>query len=132
MLEAGIVSSARQADAMIHRVPPHERETTETFRKIWAESSRPTAIIFGLERQGIWGIRAIHHWNIRVPQELAMVTLEGGLVSRHLVPRLTNVPRPDFEAGVWVGKILAKLFQSEPLGQRDHLIPVALEEMETT
>jgi hypothetical protein len=58
--------------------------------------------------------------------------LAGGVLGDHLVPRLTAVPRKNYETGAAVGVFLAKLLKGERITDRMYKVPAALVERETT
>jgi DNA-binding LacI/PurR family transcriptional regulator len=132
LMDARIIDSPAQAEPLIRRVPPFEAETIRSFKELLALNPRPTAVILSLEGQGAWALRTSLEMGIRIPQELALVSLEGGVLTQHLFPRMTNMPRNDFEIGAWVGNLLVKILNGDPIHEREHLIPVSLEERATT
>jgi DNA-binding LacI/PurR family transcriptional regulator len=69
---------------------------------------------------------------IDVPRELALVGLAGGALSEHLSPRLTMVPRKDYENGAAVGHYVSSLLKGEPIADSKYLLFATLVEGETT
>lgn len=130
--EAGLIKHLKDADAYLYPTSPHETETIATVREIMSQKDRPTAVIFGLEQQAVWGVRVLQQLGLKMPKDVAVISLEGGALTDHIAPRITSVPHNHYEGGVWVGNLLAKLLKGEPIPERCHRVPAAIDEGETS
>jgi DNA-binding LacI/PurR family transcriptional regulator len=130
--QAGLIKNQREANTFMISAAPHQNDTISALRQYMDRKTPPTAIIFGLEQQAVWGVRSLQQWGIKMPGDLAVVSLEGGALTSHLLPRITAVSQSHYEGGAWVGNLAAKLLKGEPIAEHCHQIPASIDEGETT
>jgi DNA-binding transcriptional regulator YhcF (GntR family) len=130
--EANVASSLIEAEQRIVRLPITEQPLVQAVRGMLSSDDRPTAILFGQEQHAAWTIRTARDMQLDIPSDLSLVALAGGTLSDHLSPRLTMVPRKDYENGAAVGHYLASLLKGEPLTDEKYLLFATLVEGETT
>ncbi|GLV59170.1 LacI family transcriptional regulator [Dictyobacter sp. S3.2.2.5] len=79
----------------------------------WEQAQkRPTAIFVANEHMTIGALRAFYYHGVRVPHDIALVTIGNPAYAAHMFPALTTFAHPVKEAGHIATRILLDQFQS--------------------
>jgi LacI family transcriptional regulator len=88
--------------------------TMQILKRAGAE--RPTALFVANEEMAVGTLRALHYARIRVPQEVALVSIGDTSFAAYMTPALTVLAHPIAEAGQIAARLLLEQFAAnEPL-----------------
>lgn len=86
----------------------------ESARQLLASSARFDAIIAPNDRCSAGILNILREQGFRVPEQVSVVCLNGGLISDVVSPRLTSVEMNNYEMGVAAIRQMDKLLRGEP------------------
>jgi len=121
-----------EADRLIVQSPLVEEQALAEIRRILTGARERIAIVCGADSLAAWCIRAAYHLGLKIPDELALVSLQGTHLAEHLTPKLSAVPAREYEIGITVGRWIKMIEAGERLHNRLHTIAASLVERETT
>ena len=87
----------------------------------WGEAMRPTVIIACNDWMASGAINAARELGLTVGRDVAVTGFDDVPLARHVVPQLTTVRQPAYEAGWLVCEMLIQLLQGEAM-ERRHVI----------
>lgn len=96
--------------------------TMQLLKQAGSRSELPTALFVASDSMTVGALRALHYAGVRVPQELALISIGDTGYAPHLTPALTTLAHPLTEAGRIAARILLdEVAASEPQ-PRQHLM----------
>ncbi len=78
----------------------HDPFKLQSLKQIFSSSDRPTALVAASEYHAVLGCEAIASFGLKIPEDVALVTLDGGTVSAAADIPLTAVDFPMIEIGI--------------------------------
>lgn len=88
----------------------------QLLKQAGTRSALPTALFVANDEMAIGVLRALHYAGVRVPQEIALVTIGDTPLTAHMAPALTSLAHPVAEAGQIAARLLLEQFAAqEPL-----------------
>jgi LacI family transcriptional regulator len=81
-------------------------------KKMLAEHPEVDAIFAGDDETAVGVLRALHEFNIRVPQDISVVGFDDQILSPFLNPPLTTIHAPTEEVGIAATKLLIQLIRT--------------------
>lgn len=95
--EQGWLAATRSAglpDGPISRQPFTREGGYEAGLRLFSASNRPTAVFTSSDLQGVGIMRAAHAMNLRVPDDVAVVSFDGTIESAFTSPPMTAAHQP--------------------------------------
>ena len=89
----------------------HGENATEN---LLAESSPPTAIVAGSNQILVGVLRALHRHDVRIPDDISLVTCDEVPLAEFLVPPLATIERDHHEMGVRAAQLLLDAIAGAP------------------
>ncbi len=77
-----------------------------TTNLLLSESNRPTALVAGSNQILVGVLRAIRHHQLRIPDDVSLVTCDEVPLAQFLVPPLATIERNHFQMGVLAAELL--------------------------
>lgn len=90
-----------------------EDQGIQSLRQLLTGRDSPTAILASDDMMVIKLLRLLGQWNIKVPEQLSIVTFNNSFVARNSVPMLTAVDINPFELGMEAARQIF-LYQDSP------------------
>jgi len=87
-------------------------ETMEYFLKL---EDRPTAIFSATDEMAIGAIHAIQDAGLRVPEDIAVMSVDNVRMASMVRPQLSTVAQPMYDIGAVSMRLLTKLMKKEPV-----------------
>lgn len=85
------------------------------FRRLWEQTRKPTAIVFGTDLQAIGALYEIRKMGLRVPEDVSIVGFDGIEEGKLMQPALTTVELPAHEIGRLAAKRMIALIEGQEL-----------------
>jgi LacI family transcriptional regulator len=98
----------------------HGESATES---LLALAEPPTAIVAGSNQILVGVLRALRRANVRVPEDVSLVTCDDVPLAEFLVPPLATVERDHYAMGVIAANLLLELLEGAP--PRTQIVPTA-------
>lgn len=98
----------------------------EMAERLLAQSPLPTAITAGCDEVAIGLLKAFAHHNIKVPEEIALASIDNIPVAEFMTPALTTVEVPQVDLGRMAVQMLINKAQQPDLPVSSTLLPVKL------
>jgi LacI family transcriptional regulator len=90
--------------------------TMQLLKQAGTKRQLPTALFVANEEMAVGTLRALHYAGIRVPQEIALVSIGDTSFAAYMTPALTVLAHPIAEAGQIAARLLLEQFSAnEPL-----------------
>jgi DNA-binding LacI/PurR family transcriptional regulator len=126
--------NAGDGEQLYVRLPHSEGAALAKIDRLMSKSKSKDRIAFvtGQDRFAAWAIRAASARGLRIPQDLMLVSLQGGELAEQLTPRLSSVRDSSFEVGISVGGFVERILSGEKIGSARHMISAAIVDRETT
>lgn len=96
----------------------HGEAATES---LLAMPEPPTAIVAGSNQILVGVLRALHHANRRIPEDVSLVTCDEVPLAEFLVPPVATILRDHYEMGVIAASLLLELLSGAPA--RTQIVP---------
>jgi LacI family transcriptional regulator len=116
LAEEGIVA---QADWVVHGDYTFEGGYAATIQLLKQAGSRkklPTALFALSDAMAVGALRALHYAGLRVPRDIAFISIGNPVYAPHMTPALTTLAHPLTEAGKIAARLLLEQMASnEPL-----------------
>jgi DNA-binding LacI/PurR family transcriptional regulator len=93
-----------------------------TFRRIWEDELRPTAVLAMSDVMAIGVIWAAREVGLRVPEDLSIVGFDDLDVAPHSNPPLTTIHQPIREKGEESAKLLLRMIANPDLERPEHKV----------
>ena len=132
MLEEGIIADRSETDRFYIRVPADHSHAIATVERVLKKSDGLMAIVANADRYAAWAIRTASARQLRIPDDLMLISLEGGELAEQLTPRLTSIPECGYEVGISVGNFVEKLLQGQKITHPRSIINADIVQRETT
>ena len=82
------------------------------IKRIWDNGARPTAVITALDVLAVGVMHFLRDQGLSVPDDVSVTGYEDGLLSEHILPRLTSVNSKKPELGRQASRILANRIEN--------------------
>jgi DNA-binding LacI/PurR family transcriptional regulator len=109
--EAGILIPA---EYMPHPVSGHPKKGYVQMHEILRLPRRPTAIVAISDKTAFGAMEAIKEVGLRIPEDIAIVSIDDVSESAYTRPPLTSVHIPRLEMGILAMQKLHRLINGEP------------------
>ncbi len=110
---------AVQADWIVHGDYTFAGGYAATIQLLKQAGSRerlPSALFVLSDSMAVGALRALHYAGLRVPQDIAFISIGNPVYAPHMTPALTTLAHPLAEAGKVAARLLlAQMASSEPL-----------------
>ena len=99
----------------------------EACRRLWLNtSSPPTAIVTFSDTVGVGVLRFLHEQQIRVPEDVSVLSFDGTSVSEFTNPKLSTVVTPMYDVGKKAFELVSGAMDETYSSPQDILLPVRL------
>jgi DNA-binding LacI/PurR family transcriptional regulator len=109
--ESGILIPA---EYMPHPVSGHPKKGYVQMQEILRQPRRPTAIVAISDKTAFGAMEAIKEAGLRIPEDIAIVSIDDVSESAYTRPPLTSVHIPRLEMGILAMQKLHRLIKGEP------------------
>lgn len=93
----------------------------QLLARTWATPARPTAIFVSNDEMAIGALKALHQANVRIPQDIALVTVGDFSYAPYTTPALTTLAHPVPEAGTLAAHLLLDRLHASTPAQAQHI-----------
>lgn len=101
--------------------------TVQMLRRAGSRSRLPTGLFVASDSMTVGALRALQYAGVRVPQDIALVSIGDTTYAPHMMPALTTLAHPLAEAGAIAARfLLEQVAASEPLQTRHLLLSFEL------
>jgi LacI family transcriptional regulator len=98
----------------------------EMAEQVLAQSPAPTAIAAGCDEVAIGLLKAFNHHGVRVPEDIALASIDNIPVAAYMTPALTTVDVPQLDLGRMAVQMLIDRAQKPDMPVASMLLPVKL------
>lgn len=91
-------------------------QSARITRKLLAETSPPTAIVYDNDVMALAGLAALHQDGVQVPQQVSLVAWDDSPLTQLVHPALTAISRDVNEYGALAARQLLRLLAGEEVG----------------
>lgn len=109
-----------------------EGVTRHAVEQLLRAPDRPTAFVTIGDLQAVWVIKAARRLGLRVPEEIAVISLDDSELCRQHRPPITAVNVSYFKWGVEASNLMARMLRGESVGSEEVIIPHKIELRGTT
>lgn len=101
--------------------------TQQLLANTWGTSARPTALFIANDEMAVGALKALRQANIRIPQDVALVSIGNPSYAAYTNPALTTLTHPVPEAGHLAARLLLNwLNASQPIQPQNTLLNFSL------
>jgi LacI family transcriptional regulator len=95
----------------------------EAMKYFIALKNRPTAIFAATDEMAIGAIHAIQDADLRVPEDISIISVDNSRMASMVRPLLTTVAQPMYDIGAVSMRLLTKLMNKENVEQAKFVLP---------
>jgi LacI family transcriptional regulator len=111
--EALKINGIKQDKNLIISCDRDEEKNNELIRKLLKRKNRPDGIFASVEKLAISTYEICRELEVKIPEELKIITLSNSYMAGLLNPSLTTIKQPAFEMGREAAAILFKLIEKK-------------------
>ena len=131
LTERGLAEVAEDTELVIAEVED-EHVIQRAIRRLLARPKPVTAFLALGDCHAIWTIEAVKGAGLRVPEDVAVVSLKDTALCRHHHPAITALDVGLYHAGHASGTLLSQILSGNPIESREIIVPHHLILRETT
>jgi LacI family transcriptional regulator len=132
MIEEQVIKERSEVDRYYIRVPTLHSHAIATVERLLKKNAGPMALLCNADRYAAWAIRAASGGQLRIPDDLMLISLQGSELAEQLTPRLTSLTESGYEVGMRIGHFVEKLLGAEKIASPRCVIQAGIVERETT
>jgi DNA-binding LacI/PurR family transcriptional regulator len=86
----------------------------------------PSAVFIGSDLVALGAVQAIHHHNLRIPDDISVIGFDDLLIGKYLQPPLTTIHLPAYDLGRRAGEMILASIRGESFQTLRVLLPTEL------